>query len=483
MGFLGLFGSDLRRQRGEIALREAEVELKLLDQQAKALSVAERWLEEAERISTGDEDEADWVQMSGVEPGQPFRITDLKTLRGACRELARSRPTARGLVRTFQKYTIGKEGMLLQLHGIEEELAKTIQGRWLEWCLDHDWQKHQLEVVKRALTDGEVFTRYHLRDRELVLRFLNPDNVRDTHGQHSYGIETLPDDVETIVRYWYCPPGQTASAPIEAPEVNFLKTEVESDIKRGLPLLYVLRTAINRYDTWLQYRMALNKARAAIVLVRTHEATPGAIRDWKLRRTTSTQKDSSGKTWDRERLRPGTKIDVPAGTKYEFLSPNVQAGDVQHDGRAVLLQIAAGASLVEFMVSADASNANYASTMVAEGPAVREFELWQGTLGVYFAWDAKQWIRVEVNYGRLPQGALLARPRFEGPRIITRDPHLEAQSDEILHNNQIKSIRTWREELGLDSEEEDRRFRQEAGGEVYPPGEVEQEEEQVLEEE
>ena len=44
------------------------------------------------------------------------------------------------------------------------------------------------------------------------------------------------------------------------------------------------------------------------------------------------------------------------------------------DGRHILLNIAAGSGLAEYMVTGDASNANYSSSMVAESPAVKEFE-------------------------------------------------------------------------------------------------------------
>ena len=47
--------------------------------------------------------------------------------------------------------------------------------------------------------------------------------------------------------------------------------------------------------------------------------------------------------------------------------------------QAELRAIAARLVMPEFMFTSDASNANYASTMVAEGPAVRMFERLQAT--------------------------------------------------------------------------------------------------------
>jgi len=85
-----------------------------------------------------------------------------------------------------------------------------------------------------------------------------------------------------------------------------------------------------------------------------------------------------------------------------MLSPNLQAQDVQYDGRNILLAITAATGLAEYMVSGDASNANYSSTMISESPSVREFEDWQNFFEEEFKIMFRQVIQAGMEFGRIP---------------------------------------------------------------------------------
>ena len=55
------------------------------------------------------------------------------------------------------------------------------------------------------------------------------------------------------------------------------------------------------------------------------------------------------------------------------------------------------------MVSSDSSNSNYASTMIAEGPAVMQFKDWQDHFAYVFKQIYRKVIENAIKQGGLPQ--------------------------------------------------------------------------------
>lgn len=143
----------------------------------------------------------------------------------------------------------------------------------------------------------------------------------------------------------------------------------------------------------------------------------------------------------RLKLQPGSIIDTQ-GFDLEFLSPNTHFEDASLLGRMILLSIAAGTGLPEFMLAADASNANYASTLVAEGPAVRHFAAWQ-------AFFAGQWLKLfRMVLGEAVWLGLLDAAEADAvtlqitpPPLAVRNRHQEAQADAIYYDRGALSAR------------------------------------------
>ena len=131
---------------------------------------------------------------------------------------------------------------------------------------------------------------------------------------------------------------------------------------------------------------------------------------------------------------------------YEFLEPKVQAKDVSEDGRNIRLQFSAMTGLPEFMVSGDASNSNYASTMVAEGPGIREFE------------DFIDFFRDIITYEIWPKVMTQAGinsfsdPSITIPPLISRDREKETRVNQILFEAGVISLEEWRRREGVDIE-------------------------------
>lgn len=406
--------------------------------------------------------------------GQQGEVTEqsLSETRKVCRQLVRTNPTAKGIVRTFQRYVIGS-GLTFTpvVRGTEDPeeidaISSAASDVWRDFEKKSCLVAREKDMVKRAMTDGEsILRRFRRPGGELALRFIEPETVVDTGNRFPLGIETEPDDVETVLNYHVRIGKNEASQPIPASEIIHLKHDVSVNELRGFPVLATPREMILRYGTWLRGRIILNNVRSCLALICYHqEAIPGdlaAFADAKASGTTQVPSYNQGQvtlqTTRRRRIMPGTVIDAPATEKYEMLTPNIQAGDAAQDGRSILLNVAACMGEAEYMLTGDASNADYASTMVSEAPAVLEFLGWRQELAspLETVWD---WVMEHAQ-----QSGLLLLPAgvtvgviITGPRLVARDRLKDVQSDNVLSQARVLSRRTWasREELDFDEEQQ-----------------------------
>jgi hypothetical protein len=166
---------------------------------------------------------------------------------------------------------------------------------------------------------------------------------------------------------------------------------------------------------------------------------------------------ATGRTSHFQRYAPGTILDAVAGTEYEFPAAGIDAGRYVAVLQAELRAIASRLVMPEFMLTSDASNANYASTMVAEGPAVKMFDRLQHEMLEDDVELLHRVLRHAVECGRLLAEAL-DRIDIRGipPTLAVRDRLKDAQADQILVRNAAMSIQTMALRHGLDPEQEQR---------------------------
>jgi hypothetical protein len=107
------------------------------------------------------------------------------------------------------------------------------------------------------------------------------------------------------------------------------------------------------------------------------------------------------------------------------------------------------------MLSSDASNANYSSTMVAEGPAVKLFERLQHEMIEDDLAVMHRVLQTAADAGRLPPEALTAVDlRAIPPTLAVRDRLRDAQADQILLRNGAMTTETMALRHGLEPEGE-----------------------------
>ena len=369
--------------------------------------------------------------------------------RTVSRSLCRNNPYAAGAIENRVNYVIGNGH---RYHAVPQKsgangAADKVQRELDDFILRNRWHARQQEIQRRKDRDGEAFLRF-FRDAadRVVVRFVEPEQVYAPSGEtspaDSLGVKTDPRDVENIVGYWI------DSALVPASSIQHRKNDADANVKRGVPILWPVRKNLARAEKLLRNMSVVAEIQSAIALIRKHSgASSETIRRYVQSQTPP--KPAGGGA--RQKFSPGTIIDASAGVDYQFPIAAIDAARYIQILQAELRAIASRLVMPEFMLSCDASNANYASTQIAEGPSIRMFERLQTEM---IRDDLEVMHRVvaeAVLAGRLPENieqivAITAVP----PTLAVRDRLSEAKADEILLKNGILSPQTMAMRYGLD---------------------------------
>jgi hypothetical protein len=337
------------------------------------------------------------------------------------------------------------------------DLAADVQAVLDDFLKRNNWQRRQQEIVLRGDRDGEVFLRFFPDvDGTLRVRFVEPGQVSTPpelagDPSSSFGIQTDPLDVETVVAYYI------DGAQVDADLVQHRKQNVDVNVKRGLPLFYPVRKNLRRAEKLLRNMSVVAEIQSAIALIRRHRGgTRTAVQQFISQQTDATiANPATGKTTAYKRYGPGTILDANADVEYDFPAAALDAGSYVTVLQAELRAIAARMVMPEFMLTSDASNANYASTMVAEGPSVRMFERLQAQQvedDLAVLWRA---VAHAADRGRLPAEALTQiEIQAAPPSLSVRDRLEEANALRIQYESRILSRQTWSQLCGLDYDQE-----------------------------
>jgi capsid protein len=296
------------------------------------------------------------------------------------------------------------------------------------------------------------------------VRFVEPGQVatpseRAGDPAATFGIHTEPDDVETPLCYY------VDGVPVEAGDIQHRKANVDANVKRGLPLFYPVRKNLRRAEKLLRNMSVVAEIQSAIALVRKHRgATRSSVQQFVAGQTdASLTSPATGQTTNFRRFGPGTILDSHGGIEYDFPASGLEAGNYVAILQAELRAIASRLVMPEFMLSSDASNANYSSTMVAEAPALRMFARLQAELvsdDLAVMWRV---LEAAAAAGRLPREALVdVEIQASPPTLETRDPVKENEALRIEFEAGILSPQTWSQRRGLDYDQEQANLREHA---------------------
>lgn len=348
----------------------------------------------------------------------------------------------RGLVRTYIKYCFGKQYQLVS----DDEDAN---AAWAAWKKKRKFRQFSKEIGRRFYRDGEVII--HVPD----WRFINPALLcspeKAEENIHS-GVED--DGMGKVVAYWFLQGKEFQR--VDAADMIYVG-EKDQDEWRALPYFISALSTCSNHKKWMRDRILLNRIRAQIGLERIHKNTSptqgAAFAEAKKTTTIPDKTTRYGETMRRKVLEPGQILDHGESIEYKYLAPNLQSSDVAADGRQLVLSIAAAVGLPEYMVSGDSSNANYASHLVSEGAAVKEFDSWMEFFAETFL---EIWHKVMIQAEIESDDAPLDDPTVTLPSVVMRNALQETQRNEILFSNGVISVDTWRSREGVPLNEGDK---------------------------
>lgn len=356
------------------------------------------------------------VQISFIYPGAyawAYRTEpELRQIRAVSRVFCEVNPYAAGVIRNRVAYGVGTG----HVYRVTARKAGAIDDATLDDCrtiLDNfrkrnKWSTRQKETVRRLDRDGERFLRLFIDEKkgELNVRFVEPLEIQNPPNKSSldgcyFGIqfaEVKVDadadsqsqgvnkvwDVETPAEYYVVNIGTLGECislreTVPASEMQHLKANVDITWPRGLPTLWTLQPHLENAVKTLKATGKIVEFRARIGMIRRHiNAMRESVQKFVEQSRNADNDPRHVKTADQYPY--AAIIDASDATEYQF-----PAGTVPVDGNiaAVQADLRAAASALgmpEFLLSADASNGSYSSTMVAEGPAVKNFEELQAEL-------------------------------------------------------------------------------------------------------
>ncbi len=391
----------------------------------------------------------------------PFNEQMLAELRAQCRRLAATNEFAINGHENRISYIVGPghsyRAAICKGMDAPDEVALQVQKVLERFIEENRWQLRQQEIVRRIDRDGEAFLRFFVASDGMTrVRFIEPDQIVTPTGlagdpSASFGIQTDADDVESVLAYY------VDGELVEAAVVQHRRANVDFNVKRGLPLYTPVRKNLRRAERLLRNMSIVAEIQSAIALIRKHRgASRSGIEQFVAADADATATSSlSGRTRHYSQYGPGTILDAPAGLEYDFPARGLDASSYVAVLQAELRAIAARLVMPEFMFTSDASNANFASTMVAEGPAMKMFERLQA--GMIEQDLAVMWRVVDnaIAAGALPQSVReLVDIQIIPPSLHVRDQLKQAQVDRIAFSDGVLSPQTWSQHMGLDYDQE-----------------------------
>ncbi len=453
--------AQLREQRDQRAL---QLEIKHLERTAK-LQESDSW----DWVSAYSDMLGIWGQSSGVNnlyprvstmadrrAGRDFPIfqneVQLSLLRAPARILCQTNDYAIGLVEGLTSFVVGTghRPVVKPLDdaatpGGEKSLVAQVQKVLDEFQARTKWSLLEQELFGRTMEDGEYLLRHGMypdtgltwvRTVEPEQCFQPPDTGSSAEawsfGCHAPGWEF--GDSETIDRYYFAHLGNpTNGEEVDAAEIVHQKANVKRRMKRGLTDFCFSHYDAIELAEKLRKNMSIGGAvQASIAGVRQHEtASLAQTQAFQQGLVTSTYTDPlTGLPVSTQRVTPGQILDINKGLVW---------ADGPAAGNAPSYELILGACLrapcvrynaPQWLASADSSDSNFASALVASSPFTKRIERMQA---VSVGASVETWrivVRHAIEAGTLPPDTL-ERVKIDGeansPR--DRDPLAEAQTN------------------------------------------------------
>lgn len=415
-------------------------------------------------------------------------LEDLRRARDLGRWLAAENEYAIGAHDTRKRYLVGT-GLKWRVvpRDVENEdkaLTVKVTDSIKRFRDQENWVAKESESILRGDRDGEYLA--HLYPNgfgPMKVRFDEPENMLPPPGgdlndqaRRAFGVEVVGGDP---VAYWILGEG-LAPYPnrVEAfyagldvrpggrgiPQIVHHKLNVDENVRRGWPTMWPIRSNLARAEKLLRNMSWVAACQAAIALITKYEgATASQVRELMDANADAIVTDTTtGKRTPFFKASPGQVWHAPKGTSYEAPISSVDAERNIAVLQADLRAAAARLGMPEYLFTGDATNAAYASQLVAESPWVKAVQADQVLFGLPLYRIMEAVLIHEEFFDRLPKGTFAQYElQCEFPNPIVRDQLQEAQRKQILMSKGVVSRLTVRAQEGLDDVTEERNLNSE----------------------
>ncbi len=424
---------------------------------------------------------------------------DLAYLRGAARNLSLLTPTAQAALDRLAEYTFGP-GFKFTVKSQDKELEKRCQAIVTRFLDDTNFiGVLDRELHHRSREDGEAFAQIELgQNNRPCVSFYEPDQIREPANINqledwlqdfggvaswSFGIRTPRNRPAQVLGYHVSrdDSGQDWDyVPVR--QMVHIKRNSGANAKRGISDMFLIVEEIAR-ESKLRRNMAEGAAlQSAIAWILesppgTSQASIQTLGAGDAAAQYGRQVIGGQKNQRVQKYNPGTVLKPSPGLQYK---PGPM-GSERNDGFLAVSQyllriVGTRWAMPEYMISGDASNANYASALVAESPFVKAREADQAFYARSFMEMLYKVLRFEWERGKLPQVPWseiegLIEISVDKPNVSTRNPKEIAEVQAAQLAAGILSKRTAAVQAGLDYDAELRNIKDEQkSAPGQPPG-------------
>ncbi|WP_437187847.1 phage portal protein [Planctomicrobium sp. SH668] len=444
-----------------------------------------------------------------------FNLTMHSALRAEARMVCQAVTMSHNILDNLENYVVGQGfdytvQSTSEVAGADKYLVDAVQRDLDRICRDNsfnavdvgdgisDFGSLESQIHNRTRRDGEDFIAiFSPKKGEIDLRLVNAEHIVDPVGMEQqiekqlghrfaqswkYGVHTAAHDIQKALGYFvqwdasgletqYYPATEwLVATQVRSGLMHHIKRNVDVRVKRGLSDFFpvgralhedakltrntVVGAQIQAAIAWIEQYVDENISKDKVLTEVNGSASPRQMNNVSPVNPDVVPKRKTG---------PGTVLVIPKGKEYKA-GP---MGAERNAGFSIVSRLSAQRigirwNMPEYMISGDASNGNYSSTEVAEGPFGKSRIKDQAFYGGHYRlilWKALTILAAQgyyAKYGVTTRAELRNRLKIvvNAPEVFSRDKLATAQANKILNDKGILSRRTWQAQADLDPDEE-----------------------------
>lgn len=394
--------------------------------------------------------------------------SQLDLIRLYSRYLYDTNPVAKGIVRGKRNYVFGT-GFTYSVEAkpnerVSKPLIEQAQRILDDFLEANEWDLREPEVYTRCQRDGESFLRLFPSDDDdccADLRSVEPEQVRSPNDDPEWllGLRSEIDDREKVTGYSVTYTGTLEDAEIVEPsEVQHTKVNTDLAVLRGLTSFFTTQELLTGLQKLLRAGVEGESVRQSIAYIVEHQLASQSTVQGNVAATTDWNQpvpsNVTGKTIPVQKVMPGEVHEMPEArqVKPPPISDTTNATGMLAAGYQAL---AVYFQVPQWMVSGDTGNTNFAASLTAESPLVKDTLVEQKFYANQNVKLFKKALAIAENQGRLPEGTVKRLTIYaECPSPAVRDAQKETDQNKVLSDAGILSDKTWSEREELDFEQE-----------------------------